>query len=679
MGSQQIENTEGPKWEMGCAVTPRRETLALCIRQALLVYVSMNAAEVDRYRQEMLQYYTSAQRPYQLFGLPDDQDWFGGAASNPIPRLREKQKVFLTGAPGTGKTSYLDELARQQASQPNGLPLFLSMRMLSSSLTDLISSQLERFGISAKGHEFMRLSDSDQEVIVLLDGLDEVAPSLAENCIKDIKGLTKAYPKARFVVSSRQPPPQELREWPVIQIPELSDQQIAHFLRAYGIESETSALFSQPELLAFARKPLYLFTAAAAVKQGLNPKDYLRSQLRLYAVWRGHTKSLVPLSISPTQLDSLLEELGFQIVNRNKEWLTRTEGLQIIAAANPSGEDAATLLEAIEATDPIQTQDRLLRFRHKSYCVVYAARALEAKLADQRISREDLSHFLSATNSSAVLEELFQTAERTERESLFRKFPPDLIPRVIASVPSIVADLMTEPRSVEPRAQIAEAFKQLRDAESRIEQSRRDIVVLLIHGFNTRGIWKNEIVPLLGRETDGERFIVHPWDYGKFRLGILSPWARRAKLRDFQQFYNSVVLQYNLARVEICAIGHSFGAYIIGRALLRFPEVRFNRLILLGSALPRKFPWDSIRRKCVKVLNEVFGSDFAVIWAMFVPGLGASGRYGFRTSSDQVVEVKNPFGNHSDGFGPEHMRQTWIPFLRDGSVQFPYDSETAAH
>ena len=146
---------------------------------------------------------------------------------------------------------------------------------------------------------------------------------------------------------------------------------------------------------------------------------------------------------------------------------------------------------------------------------------------------------------------------------------------------------------------------------------------------------------------------------------------------DFQKFYNKVVSGYDPARVEICAIVHSFGAYIIGRALLRFPEVHLNRLILLGSTLPRRFPWLAVARKCVRVLNEVFGSDSALLWAVLVPGLGASGRFGFRRPPTHVIEVKNPFGSHSDGFGPAHMTQTWIPFIRDGSVVFPYESDPA--
>jgi hypothetical protein len=636
----------------------------------------MNTDEIDRYRQEMLQYYTSAQRPYMQVGLPDAlaPDWFGGGkAFDLISRLQEQRRAFLTGAPGTGKTSYLDELARQQASRPVGLPLFLSLRMLSSSLADLISRQLERFGVVASGHEFMRLSDSEADVLVLLDGLDEVAPSLAEDCISDIRTLAGAYPNSRFVVSSRQPPPQQLQGWPTIHIPELTDQQIANFLRAVGLEFEIPTLFSHPDWVAFARRPLFLYTAATAVKRGLDPKDYLRSQLRLYAVWRGHTKSLVPLSIDTKQLDALLGELAFQIVIRNKEWLTSSEALQVITAANPSPEDSKAILEAIQATDPIQTQDDLIRFRHRSYCLVYAAGALDSKLTSQRISRDDLSRFLSVTNSSAVLEEMFQTTSRDERKKLLNRFPTDLIPSVISLIPGVMAEMLTDTVPATTTARIAEAFEQLRAAESRIERSRRDIIVLLIHGFNTRGAWKNEIVPLLGRETDGERYIVHPWDYADFRAGILNPWARRAKVKEFQEFYNKVVSGYSPVAIEICAVAHSFGAYIVGRSLLRFPEVRFTRLILLGSALPRRFPWKAIRQKCARVLNEVFGSDFALLFAALVPGLGASGRWGFRTPPENVIEVRNPFGDHSDGFGMDHMRQTWIPFLRDGSVVFPYD------
>jgi pimeloyl-ACP methyl ester carboxylesterase len=370
----------------------------------------------------------------------------------------------------------------------------------------------------------------------------------------------------------------------------------------------------------------------------------------------------------------VLGELAFQIVTRDTVWLSRAEALQIVHATIPSQKDSEAILDALEATGTIQVEDDSIRFRHKSYCIVYAARALEEKLVNEHASQGELGRFLLAKGSVEVLDEVFQTSNRDDRKRLLRSFPQSVVPTVLSLVPSLGADLLVEDGVELSTARIGEALIQLKAAEFRFERIRKDIVVLLVHGFNTRGAWKNDLVPLLGRETDGERFIVHPWDYGEFRAGILNPWARRAKIRKFQEFYNNVISQYDTKRVDICAVVHSFGAYIIGRALLRFPEVRFDRLILAGSTLPRRFPWLTLKQKCHKVLNLVFGNDNALLLAILVPGLGASGRFGFRTSPKNVAEVRNPFGDHSDGFGYGNMRQTWVPFLRDGTVIFPYES-----
>lgn len=53
-------------------------------------------------------------------------------------------------------------------------------------------------------------------------------------------------------------------------------------------------------------------------------------------------------------------------------------------------------------------------------------------------------------------------------------------------------------------------------------------------------------------------------------------------------------------------VAHSFGTYIFGNALMRYPFLRFNKVLLCGSILPADFPWDVLvdRGQVQAVRNE---------------------------------------------------------------------------
>ena len=39
---------------------------------------------------------------------------------------------------------------------------------------------------------------------------------------------------------------------------------------------------------------------------------------------------------------------------------------------------------------------------------------------------------------------------------------------------------------------------------------------------------------------------------------------------------------------------HSYGTYIAGEAMLKYPEIKFDRMILCGAILRSDFPWDDV-------------------------------------------------------------------------------------
>jgi len=101
---------------------------------------------------------------------------------------------------------------------------------------------------------------------------------------------------------------------------------------------------------------------------------------------------------------------------------------------------------------------------------------------------------------------------------------------------------------------------------------------------------------------------------------------------------------------------------------MRFPEIEFDRIILLGSVLKNNFPWNKFNNRIKKVLNILGGGDKALLFAYFVYGLGTAGRHGFINKPEYLYEHKEEFSDHSDLFGSNYIKRVWIPFIRNGTT-----------
>jgi hypothetical protein len=192
-------------------------------------------------------------------------------------------------------------------------------------------------------------------------------------------------------------------------------------------------------------------------------------------------------------------------------------------------------------------------------------------------------------------------------------------------------------------------------------------VVFPLHGIRTRAEWQKEFSDLAHTAEWDCRLA--EWFFGKFSvLQFFWPFSREAKVRWFRATYDRELncRDLKLVRNQYPSVtAHSFGTYILGYALLRYEYIRFNKVILCGSILPRDFPWDKLieRGQVQAVRNEYGVKDF---WAnrvgQFVPNTGRSGSVGFLCSSPRLDQQKFNY-THSEYFETGHMREYWIRFL----------------
>jgi len=118
-------------------------------------------------------------------------------------------------------------------------------------------------------------------------------------------------------------------------------------------------------------------------------------------------------------------------------------------------------------------------------------------------------------------------------------------------------------------------------------------------------------------------------------------------------------------------VAHSYGTYIAGEAMLKYPEIKFDRMILCGAILRSDFPWDDVAKKeqVNAVLNQHGGQDFwAWVVAWVVSDAGQSGRYGFTSRASCLTQQRYPRFRHSDYFYDLNYTQNWLPFLEGEGI-----------
>jgi len=193
-------------------------------------------------------------------------------------------------------------------------------------------------------------------------------------------------------------------------------------------------------------------------------------------------------------------------------------------------------------------------------------------------------------------------------------------------------------------------------------------VVVTLHGIRTHASWQrafSEVASNAGLQCRLDR-----WNFGRYSVfKFLSPGSRTAKVEWFRTTYSQEFADLNrspLSSERPSIVAHSFGTYILGNALLRYPYLRFNKVLLCGSILPRDFPWGAIidRGQVQSVRNEYGARDIWTGFARhFVTGTGRSGTHGFLSQHDRLEQEAFDYA-HSEYFERGHMSDRWIPFLR---------------
>lgn len=146
-------------------------------------------------------------------------------------------------------------------------------------------------------------------------------------------------------------------------------------------------------------------------------------------------------------------------------------------------------------------------------------------------------------------------------------------------------------------------YRQLKDAilgrpdeEVGRERPRKEgATAFILHGIRASalGTWVEDLGADFSTATGDEHTQVVSPDTGYFSaMEFALPGTRRRKVHEFLRLYGEAFATRDPDRFVFA--GHSNGTYMMAQSLDRVPAMRFRRIYLAGTVLPRRYDWQRV-------------------------------------------------------------------------------------
>ncbi|MEM7118484.1 MAG: NACHT domain-containing protein [Chloroflexota bacterium] len=332
-----VENNQLPDPEAKVNRSPRelrlRQSALHNVRATWIEGVLENAVSEEMYLSLGLEYKPTAVAKRTLRTASQ--------ADTPIPDGKPISEIFvengrsllILGAPGSGKTITLLQLARDLVNQafrnPDApLPFVVNLSSWAAKREPLADWLVEELFLQYQlSRKLARSWLAEEQLTLLLDGLDEVAEAHRDACVEAINTF-KGESDVEVVVCSRLADYERLEEklnvGTAVVIQSLTDEQVDDFLSREELELAAVRVMIQKDgdLLSLSKSPFFLAIIAIAY-QGLNIADLkplknakVRHHLfKTYVTRSFHHRSLTPKAdYSEIQAQRWLSELAVGMV-----------------------------------------------------------------------------------------------------------------------------------------------------------------------------------------------------------------------------------------------------------------------------------------------------------------------------------------------------------------------------
>lgn len=212
--------------------------------------------------------------------------------------------------------------------------------------------------------------------------------------------------------------------------------------------------------------------------------------------------------------------------------------------------------------------------------------------------------------------------------------------------------------------------RHLERAEEPLKYEKKERVFFVLHGIRAANRdWVSDLDREIKAAFPNSEVVTPSYGYLS-ALEFALPFLHSRPIRIFQSYYSDYFAINPGAPFHF--IGHSNGTYILGRSLLSLSGMKFDRVVLAGSVLPRKYPWRKLLGRQVKaVRNDQANRDWPVgILCSALTGLGrreigTGGYEGFFDDDNNIVQNSFYNGGHGQALEPDNFASI-MAFLREG-------------
>ena len=339
LSKQEYRNRQALLSQMGTEVESR---LAQSLHHAVLLNLGKEQQPHQVQRPWDVSVKVGEQRSFQLPSQTSILEVF----ENPVIN----GKFLILGKPGGGKTTTLLELAqalveRAQTDHDAPIPVILELsewrtvtkrkspkfweqEKYDPSIKEWILSQLRSKGVSQEiGEQWIR----EKELVLLLDGLDELPSERQAKCVRAINQfLDSEFSPLHLVVCSRKEEYEEYEEAlhlnGAICVEDLTVEQMRYYFASVNLGEFWESIKDSEKIVNFISQPLFLAITSIAYQQidveewrNCNTEeraiDYLIGVYRVIGISEGISK--------PNSSFNKKKEIKIQLIQRSLIWLAK--------------------------------------------------------------------------------------------------------------------------------------------------------------------------------------------------------------------------------------------------------------------------------------------------------------------------------------------------------------------